>query len=177
MPLCAVDSWDRAWIGNYIHVKYWHVLTRQNGRHFTDDILKCISVNGTYNILIRISLKFVSKGPINNILALFQMMAWRRSGDKSWSETMLTQFTDAYMRQLWQLSKVLFVSEHKTQYILIHAQFTHIGVFWHISKMPPYISYSQICVDTAIFCIAAIFVKYCYTTTYELIHVVRAAHR
>ena len=31
-------------------------------------------------------LKFVPKGPINDILALGQMMAWRRPGDKPLSE-------------------------------------------------------------------------------------------
>ena len=35
---------------------------------------------------IKISLKFVHKGPINNIPALVQMMAWRRPGDKPLSE-------------------------------------------------------------------------------------------
>ena len=41
-----------------------------------------------------ISLKFVPKGSINNILALVQIMAWRRPGDKPLSRPMLTQFTD-----------------------------------------------------------------------------------
>ena len=31
------------------------------------------------------------------------------------------------------LPKVLYVFEHKTWYILIHAPYTHIVVFWHIS--------------------------------------------
>ena len=35
---------------------------------------------------IKISLKFVPKGPINNIPALVQIMAWHRSGDKPISE-------------------------------------------------------------------------------------------
>ena len=48
--------------------------------------------------LIRISLKFVPNGPINNIPALIQIMARRQSGDKPLSQSMLTQFTDAYMR-------------------------------------------------------------------------------
>ena len=48
--------------------------------------------------LIRISLKFTPKDSINNIPALVQIMAWRRSGDKPLSEPMLTQFTDAFMR-------------------------------------------------------------------------------
>ena len=35
------------------------------------------------------SLKFVSKGPVNNIPALIQIMAWRRPGDKPLSEPMM----------------------------------------------------------------------------------------
>ena len=51
---------------------------RQNGRHFPDDIFKCIFLNDNVKISIQISLKFVPKGPINNIPALVQIMAWRR---------------------------------------------------------------------------------------------------
>ena len=42
--------------------------------------------------------------------------------------------------KLWQLGKVLYVFEHKAQYILIHAPFTRIVVFWHIGNVPPMIS-------------------------------------
>ena len=62
---------------------------RQNGRHFPDDIFKCIFTNENIWILIEISLKFVPKGPINSIPALVQIMAWRRLGDKPLSETMM----------------------------------------------------------------------------------------
>ena len=54
--------------------------------------------------------------------------------------------------------------EHKTQYLLIRAPYTRIVVFWHISNIPPMISQSQISCNTTTFYIAAIFVKYCYTT-------------
>ena len=40
-------------------------------------------------IPIEISLKFVPKGSINNNPALFQIMAWRRPGDKPLSEPMM----------------------------------------------------------------------------------------
>ena len=40
---------------------------RQNGRHFADDIFKCIFLNESVLIPIKISMKFVPKGPINNI--------------------------------------------------------------------------------------------------------------
>ena len=41
----------------------------------------------------RISLKFVPKGPINNILALVQIMAWCPSGDKPLSEPMMVSLS------------------------------------------------------------------------------------
>ena len=53
---------------------------RQNGRHFADNIFKCIFMNEKFCILIRISLKFVPKGLIDNKSALVQVMAWRRTG-------------------------------------------------------------------------------------------------
>ena len=62
---------------------------RQNGRHFAGDIFKRIFFNENVWISIKISLKFVPKGPINKIPALFQIMAWRRPGDKPLSEAML----------------------------------------------------------------------------------------
>ena len=40
-------------------------------------------------ILIKISLKFVPTGPINNIPALVQIMAWRRPGAKPLCEPMM----------------------------------------------------------------------------------------
>ena len=43
---------------------------RQNGRHFPDDIFKRIFFNENIRISIKISLKFVPKGPNNNIPAI-----------------------------------------------------------------------------------------------------------
>ena len=54
---------------------------RQNGRHFADDIFKCIFLNENVWIPIEISLTLVSKGSIHNNPALFQIMVWRRPGD------------------------------------------------------------------------------------------------
>ena len=67
----------------------------QNGCHFVDNILKHI-LNENVRILIKISLKFVSKGPNENKSALVQVMAWRRTGDKPLPEPMLTQVIDIY---------------------------------------------------------------------------------
>ena len=48
---------------------------------------KCIFFNENLWISIKISLKIGSKDQINNVLALVPIMAWRRSGDKPFSET------------------------------------------------------------------------------------------
>ena len=62
---------------------------RRNEQHFADDIFKRIFFNENVWISIKISLKFVPKGPINNISALVQIIAWRRSVDKPLSDPML----------------------------------------------------------------------------------------
>ena len=62
---------------------------RQNGRHFADDMFKCIFLNENVWIPIKIALKFVPKGSNNNNPALVQIMAWGRPGDKPLSEPMM----------------------------------------------------------------------------------------
>ena len=64
---------------------------RQNGRHFPDDIFKFIFLNENVWILTKISLKSVPNGPIDNIPAFVQIMAWRRPGDKPLSEPMMVR--------------------------------------------------------------------------------------
>ena len=95
---------------------------RQNGRHFPDNIFKCIFMNENVYISSKILLKFVPKGPSNNIPALVQIMAWRRPGDKPLSELMTVgvlthicvtrpQWVNGIFRRLvaWTKSKVLKV--------------------------------------------------------------------
>ena len=60
----------------------------QNGRHFSDDIFKCVFLNVNLWISSKIPLKFVPESPINNILALVQIIAWRWSGNKPLSDPM-----------------------------------------------------------------------------------------
>ena len=77
----------------FLSKKYINTLRpRQNGRYFPDDILKCIFFNKkTPWTLIKISLKFVSNGPINNIPALVPIMAGCRASDKPLSEPMMVR--------------------------------------------------------------------------------------
>ena len=83
-----LDNWPPLWFHHTIQSGQatWYIEAETNGRHFPDDIFKCIFLNENVLILIKISLKFVPKGQINNIPALVQIMAWCRPGDKPLSE-------------------------------------------------------------------------------------------
>ena len=92
---------------------------RQHGRHFPDDTFKCIFLNENIWIPIIISLKFVLKGPINNITALVQIMAWRRPGDKPLSELMMVKLPThiCVTRPQWDYAEN---RNYRTFQIIIH---------------------------------------------------------
>ena len=61
---------------NGLEIVWFNTLTpRQNSRHFPNDIFKRILFNETIWISVKMWLKLVSEGQINNILALVQTMA------------------------------------------------------------------------------------------------------
>ena len=82
--LCLLlHGWEVAYCSEKkSHLTHW-------GRDEIDGILKCIFLNANILISINISLKFIPKGPINNIPTLVQIMVWRRPGDKPLSEPMM----------------------------------------------------------------------------------------
>ena len=76
-------------------VKYHAITTlrpRQCGRHFADNIFRCIFLNENVWISLKISLKFVPKVRINNIPALAPIMGWCQPGDKPLSEPIMVSF-------------------------------------------------------------------------------------
>ena len=78
---------------------------RQNGRHFPDDIFKCIFLNESIWNSIEISLKFAPKSPINNIPALVGSdngLALTRRQAIIWTNAAL--FIDAYMHHSASMS-------------------------------------------------------------------------
>ena len=98
---CQAPYWLSHWT-SYKSKPKWHtpydgenwsvfntLRQRKNGQHLTDNIFKCIFFNENVSVLIKISLKFVPKGPINNIPALVQIMAWRHPGNKPSSLPMM----------------------------------------------------------------------------------------
>ena len=91
--LMGLLAWSEIRRQQYVSMAINSLRPRQNRRHFADDIFQCIFLNENVWISIKISLKFVPKGPINNIPALVQIMAWRRPGDKPLSEPMMVRST------------------------------------------------------------------------------------
>ena len=110
--------------GNHVYMLWWSskkangwgwhpsnvntLRPRQNGRHFPDDILKCIFLNENVWISIKISLKFDPKGPINNSPALIQIMAWRIYASPSlneWTEVIC----DFRLKCCWKLCEMCVI--------------------------------------------------------------------
>ena len=84
---CDIAIWNTT----LKYISFNKLKRRKNGRHFPDNIFKWIFFNENVWISINISLKFVPRGPINNIPTLVQVMARRRPGDKSLSEPMMVR--------------------------------------------------------------------------------------
>ena len=97
---------------NIVESHYFMVNTLRpgpNGRHFADNIFKSIFLNENIWISLKIALKLVPEVRINNIPALFQIMAWRRSGDKPLSGTMMVSLLThiCITRPQWVMQQLL----------------------------------------------------------------------
>ena len=147
----ALDTMAKIIIWNYIFIHLYAssrgqwvntLRPRQNGCHFTDDIFKCLFVNENIWISIKISLQFVPKGPMNNIPALVQIMAWRRSCDKPLSEPMMASLqTPIYVtRPQWvnQLSIELWIRHVRLLLWVFHVhligQIMSLLIIYHVSQ-------------------------------------------
>ena len=91
VTIASCVRWDRSTHGGLCQVNSLLTEAETNGRYNADDIFKCIFLNENVWFPTKISLKFVPKGPINNIQALVLIMAWRRPGDKPLSEPMMVR--------------------------------------------------------------------------------------
>ena len=99
---CHHDIFSQEWKSDDMAIFYWDrwfavtsmvntLRPRQDGRRFPDDTFDSIFLKENVTILIEISLKFIPKGPIYNIQALVQIMAWHWSGNKLLSEPMIVR--------------------------------------------------------------------------------------
>ena len=98
--------WDFVeWVYSYwfpkaiLTLTHWD-LPRQSGRHFADDIFRCIFTKEKISTLTRNSLIFVPKGPIDNWSVFFHVMALHQTYHKPILEPVMAHFSGAYMRHL-----------------------------------------------------------------------------
>ena len=112
------------WASTILPLHWWLITLRprQNGRHFADDIFKCIFLNENVWIPIEISLTFVPKDLINNIPALVQIMAWRPPGDKPLSEPMV-------------VSLLMHICVTQSQWIIARLQHLQLLMHWKYSSI------------------------------------------
>ena len=63
------------------------------------DLFSRISLIEDLCVLTEFSLIFFPGGPLDNLSVLVRLIAWRRACDEPWPESMMTRYSDAYMRQ------------------------------------------------------------------------------
>ena len=125
MIFSATDVWNGNFVQNLDHNT---LRLRQNGHHFTDDIFKCIFLNEHLWISLKISLKFIPKVQINNILTLVQIMAWCHPGNKPLPEPMMVSLRmhtcitqPRWIKLHFQLLQIIL------QYPILSLQWRHNG--------------------------------------------------
>ena len=101
---------------------------RQNGCKFSDYIFECIFLNESMKILIKISVKLVPNGPINNIPALVQIMAWHRPGNKPLPEPMMVSLL-MHIFITWPQWVNKGMVEHKSELKLENKQTKDMSVY------------------------------------------------
>ena len=96
---------------------------------------------GNVWILIKISLKFVPKGEINNIPVLVQIMSWRRPGDShnvnQWWSSLLTHICVLSLNELMIERKIGLINPH----ILCDRSYCSDHMVTYLSTSPMYHSY------------------------------------
>ena len=123
----------------------------QNGCHFINDIFKCIFINENIWISIKITLKFVFKGLINNSPTLIQIIAWCRPGNKPLSEAMIFSLLMHIC-----ITQPQYVKEH--DYIRSHLLFVINCTWFSIAE----------CVSWEMWCHAFIHHKYTSDSPYQV---------
>ena len=83
-----------------------HISLNKMATDLAVDNFRCIFLTENVWILIKWSLKFVLKSPINNIPVLVQIMDRRPPGDKPLSEPMLQKGHFSGLSNAWELFKV-----------------------------------------------------------------------
>ena len=93
---CFIKKWFQILVYHFKSISQDYQI-EAGTHHFAENIFKSIFLNENCYILIKIWLKFVTKGSFDKKPALVQIMTCRQTVDKPLSEPMMAQFTDVYM--------------------------------------------------------------------------------
>ena len=111
---CLFLSSTRCMLMIYHHL---HIEAKIKWPPFSTRLIQMHFLNENVWIMINISLMFVPKDPINNIPALFQVMAWCRSGDKPLSEPLMVSLLTHICITWPQWVKCLGICRHNDDQI------------------------------------------------------------
>ena len=101
---------------------------RQNGCHFPNGIFKRIFSEFK---MCKFPQKFVPKGPMNNMPALVQIMAWRRTGDKPLSEPMMVR-SPTHTGVIWPEWVNFAKSAKRSNYDLLKWKLCKTKTMWQL---------------------------------------------
>ena len=118
------------------------LVSGQNGHPFARRQFQMHFRQWNMSISLKLSLKFVPKGPIDNKPSLISRMSWRRKGDKPLYQTMMAQFTDAYMLHWTSKSEHIGLSKqnhYSPKFFVVWVQLMACcrivdDSFWHLFK-------------------------------------------
>ena len=87
----GLTLWESLWVTEDGDIVLANILRpRQNGQQSAVDSFNCIFLTENCCVLVKISLIFVPKGPVDNNLALVQIMAWLQTDDQPLSEPIIS---------------------------------------------------------------------------------------
>ena len=110
-----------SWINTFGWRKSWH--------QSADEILKCFFINEKYHIFIQISLRFIPKGPINNMPSMVQIMPWRHSDDNQLSDdSVVYWYIYIWNTQPWRIHTLWTDDAHYNGVIMSVMAFQIVGV-------------------------------------------------
>ena len=133
--MCVIDKDSDVQFRYVKHTSViWTILTqppthpKQNGRHFTDDIFKCICVNEHFHILIKIALTLVTDYPNGSDKVLvpnrWQAIIWTNGDPIHWRI-----YVALGGDELHSISKgLLLMRFHQKQYNIKDAAY----IYWHV---------------------------------------------
>ena len=96
LHLTNQETGGEHWLQNVPRALLNILRPRLNNGNFADDILTAMSWTELFEYWLQFDCNLFLRSVVD-VWTLVQVMAWHRTGDKTFPEPMITQFTNAYM--------------------------------------------------------------------------------